>query len=96
MFPFPSNHRAALQRSQSPTADQHAIVVEADERTDQGGVALSRRHAGVGSDDAVDDLRVAAGVRVFAEQTVRAVRPRLERTAPLKNRVVDRSVPHSV
>ena len=73
MFPFPSNHSATSQRRNGPTADQHAVVVEPDERTHQRRVALPRGNARVGGDDAVDDLRVAAGVRVLAEKTVRAV-----------------------
>lgn len=41
-------------------------------------------------------LCVAAGVRVLAEKTVRAVGARLELAAPLENRVVDGAVPHSM
>lgn len=70
-------------------------MMEADKRTHQRRVALPRGNARVGRDDAVHDLRVAAGVCVFAEQTVRAVRAGLELAAPLENRVVDGSVPHS-
>ena len=95
MLPFPSNHSATSQRRNAPTADEHAVVVEADEGADEGRVALSRGNARVGRDDAVHDLRVAAGVRVLAEQTVGAVRARLELTAPLENRVVDGPIPHS-
>lgn len=96
MFPFPSNHSATSQRRNGPTADQHAVVVEPDERTHQRRVALPRGNARVGGDDAVNDLRVAAGVRVLAEKTVRAVGARLELAAPLENRVVDGAVPHSM
>ena len=83
MFPFPSNHSATSQRRNGPTADQHAVVVEPDERTHQRRVALPRGNARVGGDDAVDDLRVAVGAR-------------LELAAPLENRVVDGAVPHSM
>lgn len=57
--------------------------MKANERADEGRVALSGRHSRVGSNNTVDDFGITTRIGMFTKQTIATVGSRFKSTSPL-------------